>query len=189
MKQITKDTLLKQGDKTYKAVQIWSETNNVFLPIIVWIDSIPLINADDNYPEYVVEKLTTGKFMLWHINSPNDIDRKTQYGIVAHYGTDIKGAPKIKLEDEVEKLAKEITNKYVNEREKQTAYLEFIDGYKANQAKYTEDDVKKAINMARSFTRNSKDQPFREVWDSEGIIQFLNSTRLIEVDENFKVIN
>ncbi len=46
---------------------------------------------------------------------------------------------------DIEKLAKETTKKYINEREKQTAYLEFIEGFKKaqslNDKKFSLEDV------------------------------------------------
>jgi hypothetical protein len=52
------------------------------------------------------------------------------------------GKPK---QETLEELAKKTTKKYINEREKQTAYLEFIEGYKLAQEqaenKYSEEEV------------------------------------------------
>ena len=44
---------------------------------------------------------------------------------------------------DIEKLAKETTQKYINEREKQTAYLEFIEGFK------------KALSLLENYTLKS----------------------------------
>jgi hypothetical protein len=42
----------------------------------------------------------------------------------------------------IEEAAKDTTNKYINEREKQTAYLEFIEGAKWKAARmYSEEDI------------------------------------------------
>lgn len=48
-----------------------------------------------------------------------------------------------KVIDEVEELAKEATKIYVNEREKQTVYLEFINGYNKSKEThpFTEEDM------------------------------------------------
>jgi hypothetical protein len=46
----------------------------------------------------------------------------------------------------LEEAAKDTTNKYINEREKQTAYLEFIEGAKwQSERSYSEEEVKKLI--------------------------------------------
>jgi len=55
--------------------------------------------------------------------------------------------PPLPQGEDVEGLAKDTTKKYINEREKQTAFLEFIEGYnKAKEKyKYTQEDM---INFA-----------------------------------------
>jgi hypothetical protein len=56
-------------------------------------------------------------------------------------------------QETLEELAKNTTKKYINEREKQTAYLEFINGYqlaKEQDAKmYSEEEVRKLLIMQR----------------------------------------
>jgi hypothetical protein len=64
---------------------------------------------------------------------------------------DLPLLPEMVVEDDVEKLAKETTKKYVNEREKQTAYLEFIEGYKAATKVYSEEDLMRAFEVGRNF--------------------------------------
>jgi hypothetical protein len=87
--------------------------------------------------------------------------------------------PEIVVEDDVEKLAKETTKKYVNEREKQTAYLEFIKGYKAATKVYSEEDLRKAIKMAVKGMLDSGVKGWTTVTENE-IIQSINQPKTHE---------
>lgn len=40
----------------------------------------------ESYPQIVLERLTTGEYMPWQIDNPNDIDRNNQSVIVAQWG-------------------------------------------------------------------------------------------------------
>ena len=94
--------------------------------------------------------------------SRNDITKN----IVAHlplngYGI-LEGVPLLppfEVEDNVEKMAKNATKIYVNEREKQTVYLEFINGYNKAKEKYkfTEEDVLGAIEIGFEIGKSFND--------------------------------
>jgi hypothetical protein len=45
-----------------------------------WLD--PTLPIEDKFPQIVMERLTTGDFCLWQIDTLNDIDRDNQYVIV-----------------------------------------------------------------------------------------------------------
>jgi hypothetical protein len=56
----------------------------------------------------------------------------------------------------IEEAAKDTTNKYINEREKQTAYLEFIEGviWQAERM-YSEEDLKLILQLFVKDTRGN----------------------------------
>ena len=59
--------------------------------------------------------------------------------------------------------AKETTKKYINEREKQTAYLEFIAGAKWQADKmYSEEDLKEAFKGGGKMTWTGVEQESQE---------------------------
>jgi len=154
MKTITKNTILKQGDNTFAAVE---HDGN-----ILWLK---------NEVEYHLEKLN------W-CGKP----------IVAQSKAILESIPVISLDSYVERLAKQTTNKYVNEREKQTSYLEFINGFKSNPNQYNKDDLVKAIEMARKFPYIKSGEVKYEL-SAKQILEQISSISFIEVDENFNVIN
>ena len=172
MKQITSNTVLIQEDKSYPAIQ--TEQG------IVWVD--PSLPIEEKYPKTVVEKLTTGNYMLWQIDNINDIDRSCQYQIVATT-FELEGVPKIELEDEIEKLAKEYSKNEEDYTLKLIAKYSFKDGYKANQAKYTKEDMKKAYSKGALYGDSDNTYYF------DNLLQSLNSIKEITVDENFCILN
>lgn len=76
----------------------------------------------------------------------DEIKHKEYSKVIAHLPLDnapiLEGVdllPAIKDKNDVVSLAKETTKKYINEREKQTAYLEFIEGHTVAKNKYEND--------------------------------------------------
>jgi hypothetical protein len=73
---------------------------------------------------------------------------------------------KVPKKETIEQAAKDTTKKYINEREKQTAYLEFIMGAKwqkeQNKNKYTEEEVRLAYlagyDMAKGISKITSKQ-------------------------------
>lgn len=72
--------------------------------------------------------------------------------------------PPLDVEDDVEKMAKNATKIYVNEREKQTVYLEFINGYNKAREKYkfTEEDMEIMFHCGRTYQGREGDTSFEE---------------------------
>lgn len=155
MKQITSNTVLIQGDKSYSPIEVKEG--------IIWVDiSFPIL---EEYPKM----------------NP----------LAANF--DLEGIPKIELEDEVEKLARIEYEKILH---KHITYSDFVlafsIGYKANQAKYTEEDIIKcwcaAIDYVEWLNEPTIQNKFPKPFDRVQYLQSLNSIKEITVDENFKQI-
>lgn len=153
----------------------------------------------EKYPQIVVEKLTTGNYDLWQIDTPNDIDKKNQYVIIAT--TDEKlGLPLLPAIEEniTREEAKEVAKTVLNPRfyesiqggEMHCFHEGYNAGYKAASAKkYTEEDMRKAIKEA---FRGGFDLSESEgnSWDygkvRDNILKSMNSTPIaVEVEMDF----
>jgi len=159
MKQITKNTILKQGDKTYQPVEVDG--------IIYWVD------------EYVVCR--TGELYLTSIQRriiPKS-EGVIQAGdkIIAQSQPKLEGIPVISLDSYVEKLA-DLKGFYDSTEDNKGNYTTkaFIEGYKSNPNQYTQKDIEK-------FYKHVKTHTFAEAMEQ------INSISLIEVDEQFNIIS
>jgi hypothetical protein len=69
-------------------------------------------------------------------------------------------------QETLEELAKNTTKKYINEREKQTAYLEFINGYQLakeqDKNKYSEEDMMEAVRFGTLYKSDSSKKLFEK---------------------------
>jgi hypothetical protein len=91
---------------------------------------------------------------------------------------DLPLLPEMVVEDDVEKLAKETTKKYINEREKQTAYLEFIEGHKSATKVYSKEDLRKALKMLyNSFKKGYVAELDVDFQEEDEIIQSLKQPK------------
>lgn len=192
MKQITKDTVLKQeyeycigktgvyiGKKLARGQENTfydSKNNTTYIrksyPAIqteqgiVWVDKNAVVNSTDKESDnfiYVEEVHHLCKI------------------IAANF--ELEGVPKIELEDEVEKLAR--TNPNITKYSKASFIPGFIEGYKANQAKYTEENAEKIYMKGYMDKTDGKDHTNEKLAD---YLQSLKSIKEITVDENFKQI-
>ena len=182
MKQLTKDTVLKQGDKTYHAIEVEQG--------IVWVDK----DAIKGYKgDWIIETHNSVvKNTLCQLSSEWDLNRSGYKDKLIVASTfDLEGVPKIELEDEVDKLAKlefPLSNPNNNwlSNEIELRRRLFIKGYKANPAKYTEEQMKTALIMAKeTVEEGGKLMAEYSILD---ILQFLNSIKEITVDGNFKIL-
>ncbi len=124
---------------------------------IVYTDKYALILSDEQIKD------ARSHWRKWHLEDNSIINQFPTYLtdltqcklIIAHLplsdAPTLEGVPllpPLPQEEDVEALAKDTTKKYINEREKQTAFLEFIEGYnKAKEKyKYTEADLEIAMN-------------------------------------------
>lgn len=184
MKQITKNTILRCGDKIFQPIEVDG--------IIYWVDST--LPIEEVYPHTVIEKLTTGEYMLWQIDNINDIDRSCQYEIVAQSQPKLEGIPVISLENYTEDLTKtdlmyliEVVQLSYNYKTVMGVRLEskLRRLFESNTNQYTQKDIEKVIELSR------KDDPNNFgalLYYEEEILEQINSISLIEVDNQFNII-
>jgi hypothetical protein len=138
MKKITPNTILKQGDKKFTAVEVDGN--------IVWIDKTEF--ADET---------------------------------IAQTSPILQGIPVISLDSYVKSLSLKIgMEKYIG------GNYDFQNGvrvgYKSNPAKWTDEDMERAIKMARRYPKDVAG------FADEEIMEQLSEIVEIEVDNDFNVI-
>ena len=149
MKKITTNTILKQGDKTFTAVEVDGN--------IVWIDKT----------EFADETIAQTKAIL-------------------------QGIPVILLDSYVERLAEKDADKYDWDFESSSGngYADhvygFIKGYKSNPAKWTDEDMERAIELSRIKLEVNAEN---EYLTKKQIFEQLSEISVIEVDNDFNVLN
>lgn len=167
--------MLIQGDKKYIPVVvdqgiIWVDKNESLKKGDLYYDNLPVqgIKTFDGY--------WAQTFNSWKIVAST---------------FDLEGIPLIDLEGEVKKLAvKQIEiegwGEYTGTSEQTGMFNCFIEGYKSNPAKYTEEDMREAIRLAQSQTWDgeSKRTYSKPKFSTEEILDSLKS---IQVDKFFKV--
>lgn len=175
MKKITNKTILKQGDKPYHPVEVDG--------LVYWIN--PTLPIEEVYPHIVIEKLTTGDYILWQIDNINDIDRSCQYQIVAQSQYKLQGVPVISLDKDWYSILRKVglTGDQCSE------VFDLIEQSNPNQ--YTQKDIDKAIELARTTYIKECELGSYEVdqFSKSEIIEQINSISVIEVDEQFKIIS
>jgi hypothetical protein len=165
MKKITKNTILKQGDKTYQPV----ESDG----IIYWVDK-PLDKDGCIVPKSIVA-LTKPKF------------------------TD---KPIISLDSYVERLALNNAKNNILSHKEQDINTEiwisgarqrgFIEGYKSNPNKWTDEEIEKAIELAINGRRIEKSKSGIEylfALSKEEILHQISEILEIEVNSEFNIVN
>lgn len=182
MKQITKITTLKQGDKKYYPIEIDS--------VIYWIDLTAPI--EEVYPQIVVEKLNKmNTYCLFQIDNINDIDRGLQYKIIAQSQPKIEFVPIIRLDSYIESLAKYYTGEEMDRDDKRLFSILCSFGKQHIQKQYTYKDIEKIFNLAREIkeiTANGVRGVTVKYETFEEAAEQLNSISIIEVDEQFNII-
>ena len=171
MKKITNKTILKQVDHVYQPIEIEGT--------IYWID--PKLEIKEVYPQIVVEQrtLTTKDYFLMQLDTIHDIDRSCQYCIVAQSDFKIKDIPVVNLDIYVEKLSS---------LSKAVDCNDWENGYNSNPNQYTEQDIKKAIQLSRDHYWYEEDSIIFEYGEIE-IFEQINTISLIDVDEQFNIIS
>jgi hypothetical protein len=198
MKKITKGTILKQAITPIGETKVWKLYEAIEVDGgIVWVDKdAEMVAGDYWYNDSIGTcwKVTHSNIPLYY--QPSDMNRTGMDKIVAStYPLD--GIPMIELEDNTEKLfTQKALDRYGTIKEvdinvtkrKMFGRLEYyeglMDGYKANPAKYTEEDVMNAYDAGIIGGCN----PYYSETEREEYIQQLNTLHTIEVDENFKII-
>lgn len=179
-KKITKDTILKQGEKEYKGI----ETDGG----IVWVDKDSVL---DTMYTRVRKNISTAMGRLYLHNGEKVLGR-----IIAST-LDLEEVPKIVIEDELpikeaEKILKshrdyeaEGFSEYQNGR-----FNGIIEGLQHNPAQFTEEDIRKAIQATVNECNKLQKESYGDLEiNVDEIIHSFTSIKLIEVDEQFKVIN
>jgi hypothetical protein len=177
MKTITNKTILKQGDNTYIPVEVDG--------VIYWVGDA------EGWSSTKICYNNDGA-----IGQP--INRESKL-IVAQSQPKLEGVPIISLDSYVERISNikhpdESTPGWLDT----FSYLErkgFINGYKSNPNQYTQKDIDKAIELAqqqywdiRGFSSNTEgDWSFK--YTEEEIFDQINSISVIEVNEQFNIIN
>jgi hypothetical protein len=168
MKQITNKTIIKQGDKAYPPVEVDG--------VVYWVD--PALPIEEVYPHIVIEKLTTGEYMLWQIDNINDIDRSCQYQIVAQSQPKLEEIPVVSLDKSIDDFIYEYQQEGMLPSMAKRRILTL-----SNPNQYTQKDIDKAIELAR------EEDGFEFTLTKEKILQQINSISVIEVDEQFNIIS
>ena len=177
---ITSDEKPKEGDWVITPTNDIIQWAKVFQPIgkKIILTTDPTLIADG-------VQAIDDDFLEWFIKNPScerveveilDTFKKTNevyvdeiaggnyYEIIKQYKIII---PQEETKQEtLEELAKNTTKKYINEREKQTAYLEFINGYQLakeqDKNKYSEEDMMEAVRFGMLYKSDSSKKLFEK---------------------------
>jgi hypothetical protein len=169
MKQITNKTILKQADKIYPPVEVDG--------VVYWIDE----NVREFEYDWVLYKDLHISKLIWKSDKAPFIGR-----IIAQSQPKLEGVPIISLESYVKNLAIE---KYGKKHEMLQGQLMFFKyGYKSNPNQYTQKDIEKAIKLGK-LKQELESGVFIKKYSNKQILEQINSISIIEVDEQFKVIN
>jgi site-specific recombinase XerD len=174
MKQITNKTILKQGDKTYQPIEVDG--------VIYWIDeSLTIKDVRPYYGRFHFEKNVAINTFPTYLTDLSECKL-----IIAQSQTNLEGVPIISLESYVKNLAIE---KYGKKHEMLQGQLMFFKyGYKSNPNQYTQKDIEKAIKLGK-LKQELESGVFVKKYSNKQILEQINSISIIEVDEQFKVIN
>jgi hypothetical protein len=174
MKQITKNTILKQGDKTFQPIEVDS--------VVYWVDETILIGMKG---DRVIETHNPIVTTICEINRDNADLRIKGYKdmkIVAQSQPKLERIPVVYLDIALRKMNEALTFWGTFDGEKQQGIVYGIklcmEHYKSNPNQYTQKDIEKAIK----FTRGSN-EPMEE------ILEQINYISVIEVDEHFNIIS
>ena len=184
MKTITKNTILKQGDKVYQPVEV-----DV---VIYWLQNRPPL--DNEYWTYIneFEPVVFTKNVLSPSWYEKLHDKRNYYTVLAQSSPILESIPVISLDSYVQRLAQAqypIFNTGImwmggsDDYNKVNKQEGFINGFKSNPNQYTKDDLVKAIELARTYPKDVAG------FANEEILEQISSINEIEVDDNFNVIN
>jgi hypothetical protein len=186
MKQITNKTILNQGDKTYQPIEV----NGV----IYWVDKEAEIKEYDAV--IVLEEL-----IIDRANDRTNYHKDKFKLVVAQSQSKLDGIPVVSLDSYIDKQKNDSWTVVSSMFPKLIFTLFsriFKDGYESNPNQYTQADIEKAIELAETsgsvemgFDRsyNTLADYNKHVKTKEQILEEINSISVIEVDEDFNVIN
>lgn len=168
MKQITKNTTLKKGDKTFQPVEVDG--------VIYWINPKKLVVGEE-YNDIVYNKGFVFKTNRLFENFKE---------VVAQSQPKLEGIPIISLDDYVKpwyKKANELypTGRLERNHTEQEAFREGVKWKELNPNQYTQQDIEKVIELSGL----SGGYPYSK----KEIFQKINSISLIEVDKQFNILS
>jgi hypothetical protein len=178
MKQITKNTIFKQGDKIYQLVEVDG--------VIYWVDKKSEIekywyNSSTNQIDDTKGLSTIQK----NINNKNFWNHC--WKIIAQSQPKLEEIPVISFDSYVEKLFKPEPDDYEGYKNG------WINGYKSNPNNYTQKDIERAIELARQGLVGHGDLTVSckldDLLDNVDIIDQINQISSIEVDQEFNIIS
>jgi hypothetical protein len=163
MKKITKDTILKQGNKYYQPVEVDD--------VIYWCSN-DKINIDDAYLGWE-ENYHTAPNKRWVLyNSVSGLNGENQLKVMAQSKPilDIEEIPVIDLMANNTRLI-----------------IEGNDPFELHL--YTQKDIWKAINLARLPEEYCEQDESYSKHTLQGILDQIDSISVIEVDEDFNIVS
>jgi hypothetical protein len=105
---------------------------------------------DGDYPQFVIEHLLTGEYITWQIDNFNDIDNNNQYKIIFTTNSLLKLPILVfpEKENKISELARINCQEFkkgfdglLSETTLSLMEFQFSEGYKANPARFTEQDL------------------------------------------------
>lgn len=181
MKQITKNTILKQGDKTFQPVEVEG--------VIYWTTGTQptFDDAHSLKPCYYIFKGEIIKREYSH--------HKESSTIIAQSQPKLEGVPVISLDSYVENSVNlEFKEEFEIAQDAMPAIwydlkLKIIKNYKSNSNQYTQKDIEKAIELARKTDFVGVGGDIGYSFFKSEIFQQINSISIIEIDEQFNIIS
>lgn len=184
MKQITPETLLKQGDNTYQPIEVDG--------VIYWCNPLQKVNED----EYFIDNMNLFKCRNIFDMGIEDTDGlihnfDTSNSIIAQSQPKLAGVPVVSLDKDVLSDIETITSwDSFKEHPIGKAGKRIENWFKSNPNQYTQADIEKAIELARALKSSvfESDSASTRFYRLDEILQQINSISVIEVDEQFNVI-
>lgn len=175
MKKITASTILKQGNKMFLPVEIDK--------VIYW----EAIDFDHNESAFYIYTKADGSKEI-NFGEEGAVIGETK--VIAQSQPKLKGIPVISLDiyvvNKAYKYIEKLHLSLISEC-RTHKLLGFEEGYRANPNQYTQQDIEKAIDLAREqfdiegFSIGEKTK--------ESILEQINFISIIEVDEQFNIIS
>jgi hypothetical protein len=180
MKKITKNTILKQENKFYNAVEVDG--------VIFWVGSAI---STQNFGEWCYKEI----IFRFNKNSAYDTFNMPKK-IVAQSTNKLDGVPVISLDKYIRNLAHDTMLNYLTNGNPDGDFkhstigadenkIWWTKGYKSNPNLYTLKDIEKAYEMGY----NDRDMDIGYGSNLPYCIEQINSISVIEVDEQFNIIS
>jgi hypothetical protein len=173
MKQITIKTILKQGNNQYDPRFVVDKDDEIY-----WVDFSKNIEGVFRVVGKIVWSVRYAKPIIFGEDENSNLNEC--FNIVAQSSNKLEGVPTISLESYVKNLAIEKYGKKYEMLQGQLMFFKY--GYKSNSNQYTQKDIEKAYDLGFEH-RTRANCPLNIA------INTINSISIIEVNENWEVIN